>query len=117
VAGAERASAPASAKLQGARNTLQLDFAANALTLDEAAAQQFKAAIASAVAAGGARRVQILARGPAMSLSDNQRAAYLRVMATRNALLEAGINPAHIEVHIDTEHDAPSASVNVSFTE
>jgi hypothetical protein len=117
VAGAERASAPPSAKLQSARNTLQLDFAPNALTLDEAAAQQFKAAIATAVAAQATRRVQILARGPAMSLSDNQRAAYLRVMATRNVLLESGISPDHIEVRIDTEHDAASASVNVSFTE
>jgi hypothetical protein len=117
VAGAERASAPPSAKLQSARNTLQLDFAPSALDLDDAAAQQFKAAVASAMSAKATGRVQILARGPAMSLSENQRAAYMRVMATRNVLLEAGIRPDRIEVRIDTEHDAAHASVNVSFSE
>jgi hypothetical protein len=117
VTGNESASAPPTAKLQRVRNSLQLDFAPGALTLDESASKQFKAVVAAAVETKAARHVQILAHGPNMSLSDNQRAAYLRVMATRNVLLESGVRPDHIEVRIDTEHDTATASVNVVFSE
>lgn len=118
VAGNEAAaSAPAGGTLRQVRNTLQLDYAPQALTLDAAAAERFKAAVAALGGDLAQRRAQIVAAGPAMALSDNQRAAYLRVMAVRNQLLELGIAPAHIEVRIETEVDAPAARVNVSFSD
>jgi len=50
-----------------------------------------------------------------MALSDNQRAAYLRVMAVRNTLLELGLSADHIDVRIDTEVEMPAPRLNVSF--
>ena len=97
------------------RNTLQLDYAASAITLDAAAADRFKAAVAALGGNLAQRRVQIVASGPGMALSDNQRAAYLRVMAVRNTLLELGLSADHIDVRIDTEVEMPAPRLNVSF--
>lgn len=107
------ASAPAAA-LRQVRNTLQLDYAATAITLDAAAADRFKAAVV-ALGSLGQRRVEVVAGGPAMAIGDNQRAAYLRVMALRNQLLELGIAPDRIDVRIDTAADLPAPRLNVSF--
>jgi hypothetical protein len=118
VAGNEAAaSAPAGGTVRQVRNTLLLDYAPQALTLDPAAAERFKAAVAALGSDLAQRRVQVVAGGPAMALSDNQRAAYLRVMAVRNQLLELGVAPAQIDVRIETEVDAPAARVNVSFSD
>ncbi|OYU73257.1 MAG: hypothetical protein CFE45_37830, partial [Burkholderiales bacterium PBB5] len=102
VAGNEAASAAGGAVRQ-VRNTLQLDYASSAITLDAAAADRFKAAVAALGGNLAQRRVQIVAAGPGMAISDNQRAAYLRVMAVRNTLLELGVAADHIDVRIDTE--------------
>jgi len=117
VAGNESASAPAGGKLRDARNVLQLDFTPQALTLDEPAVAAFKGALAKLGPDTTKKRASLVGRGPAMALSDNQRAAYLRVMATRNVLIENGFPPERISVRIDTETDAPGASVSVTFTE
>lgn len=107
------ASAPAAA-LRQVRNTLQLDYAATAITLDTAAADRFKAAVV-ALGSLGQRRVEVVAGGPGMAIGDNQRAAYLRVMALRNQLLELGVAPDRIDVRIDTAADLPAPRLNVSF--
>ena len=115
VAGNETpASAPAAAMRQ-VRNTLQLDYAASAITLDAAAADRFKAAVA-ALGPLAQRRVEVAAGGPDMAISDNQRAAYLRVMALRNLLLELGVQPDRIDVRIDTTLDLPGPRLNISFS-
>jgi|JI10StandDraft_1071094.scaffolds.fasta_scaffold308859_2 hypothetical protein len=110
------ASAPATAVRQ-VRNTLQLDYAAAAITLDPAAADRFKAAVAGLGGSLAQRRVQIVAGGPGMSISDNQRAAYLRVMAVRNMLLELGLAADRIDVRIDTDVELPAPRLNIAFTE
>jgi Na+-transporting methylmalonyl-CoA/oxaloacetate decarboxylase gamma subunit len=117
VAASEAVAKPGGGKLREARNVLQLDFAPNAITLDESATKAFKAAVDQAGGSGRSKRVQLVGRGPAMQLSDNQRNAYLRVMATRNVLIESGYPAELISVRIDTETDAPDASVSVSFLE
>ena len=117
VAGNE-ASAAASAAggaVRQVRNTLQLDYAATAITLDAAAAERFKAAVAALGPDLKQRPVEIVASGAGMALSDNQRAAYLRVMAVRNSLLELGVAPERIAVRIDTTVDLPAPRLNVSF--
>ena len=115
VAGNETpASAPVAAMRQ-VRNTLQLDYAASAITLDAAAADRFKAAVA-ALGPLAQRRVEVAAGGPDMAISDNQRAAYLRVMALRNMLLELGVQPDRIDVRIDTTLDLPGPRLNISFS-
>lgn len=115
VAGNEAAaSAPAAAAVRQTSNTLQLEYAASAITLDPAAADRFKAAVA-ALGSLGQRRVEVVAGGPNMAIGDNQRAAYLRVMALRNQLLELGVAPDRIDVRIDTAAALPAPRLNVSF--
>lgn len=115
VAGNEAAASSAGGAVRQVRNTLQLDYAASAITLDAAAADRFKAAVAALGGNLAQRRVQIVASGPGMALSDNQRAAYLRVMAVRNTLLELGLSADQIDVRIDTEVEMPAPRLNVSF--
>ena len=74
------ASAPATAVRQ-VRNTLQLDYAAAAITLDPAAADRFKAAVAGLGGSLAQRRVQIVAGGPGMSISDNPKPSEFQAIA------------------------------------
>lgn len=114
VAGNEAAASAPAAAMRQVRNTLQLDYAASAITLDAAAADRFQAAVA-ALGSLGQRRVEVVAGGPGMAIGDNQRAAYLRVMALRNQLLELGVAPDRIDVRIDTATELPAPRLNVSF--
>ncbi len=115
VAGNETPALAAGGAVRQVRNTLQLDYAASAITLDAAAADRFKAAVAALGGNLAQRRVQIVAGGPGMAISDNQRAAYLRVMAVRNTLLELGVGADHIDVRIDTDTALPGPQLNISF--
>lgn len=115
VAGNESAASAAGGAVRQVRNTVQLDYAAAAITLDAAAADRFKAAVAALGGSLGQRSVQIVASGAGMALSDNQRAAYLRVMAVRNTLLDLGVSPERIQVRIDTATELPAPRLDVSF--
>jgi len=115
VAGNEAAASAAGGAVRQVRNTLQLDYAASAITLDAAAADRFKAAVAALGGSLAQRSVQIVASGAGMALNDNQRAAYLRVMAVRNTLLDLGVAPERITVRIDTTTEMPAPRLNVSF--
>lgn len=117
VAGNERAASSAGGTLRRVRNSLALDFAPGAMTLDTQAEERFRAALAALGGEPVRRRVELVATGPAMQLSDNQRTAYLRVMAVRNALLDQGVKPDRIQVRIDTDTEVASASVNVVILE
>jgi outer membrane protein OmpA-like peptidoglycan-associated protein len=114
VSGGEAASSPNPARVGAVRNVLQLDFAPNATTLDPAAAEQLKVALAPVERR---QRAVVIANGPDMQLSFNQRSAYLRVMAVRNVLIEQGFPPGKVSVRIDTQSTMKSATVNVSFQE
>lgn len=117
VAGSEAAASAPTAAVRQLRNTLQLDYTSAAITLNPEATDRFKAAVGGMGASLGQRRVEIVAGGPAMSLSDNQRAAYLRVMSVRNLLLELGVPADRIAVRIDTEVNLSTPRLNIAFTE
>ena len=99
-----------------AQNGIELRFTATAVLLDEAAATALKGAIQSELSTGAkVTRVELLASGPQMDLSEQQRAAYLRLMAVRNELLDAGIKADLIDVRIDTKPGYDKSKVMVTF--
>lgn len=115
VQGNERAASAAGGQLRSVGNLLQLDFADTALTLDSAAAQRLRDALAVGKAAAPQAQVRIVAIGPSLELSENQRAAYVRVMAVRNELLDQGYAANHIGVRIDTASRAARPAVTISI--
>jgi len=116
VQGNERAASAAGGRISKVDNLLQLDFADAALTLDSAAAQRLREALANGKAAAPQARVQIVAVGPALELTENQRSAYVRVMAVRNELLDQGYAASRIGVRIDTASKAAHPAVTISIT-
>ena len=122
VAGNEAALAAsaASAKVKPAERFLQLDFAPGALTVDEAAAKALGAALAplkQRLAESPTLRLEVVAIGPEIHLSENQRAAFIRAMAVRNELLGQGIAGDRITTRIDMNASAPAAAVAVRLGE
>jgi cell division protein FtsB len=118
VAGNEAALAAsaASAKLKPAEQYLQLDFAPGALTIDAAAAKALGEALAplkQRLTESPTLRLEVVAIGPEIHLSENQRAAFIRAMAVRNELLGQGIAGDRIVTRIDMNAGAPQAAVAV----
>jgi hypothetical protein len=116
VQGNEHAASAAGGRVRNVGNLLQLDFADTALTLDSAAAQRLRDALASGRSAAPQAKVQIVATGPALQLTENQRSAYVRVMAVRNELLDQGYDAKHISVRIDMAGNAARPMVTVSIS-
>jgi len=115
VTGAPPSASASGAQVRAAAQFVQLDFAQAALALDADAARRLADALPPfrerlAAAAPGAR-IALVATGPDMQLSENQRVALIRVLAVRNALLDQGIAAARIATRIDTQTRAPQASV------
>jgi hypothetical protein len=115
VAPAKAASSPPPAVRQ-AGGRLQLDYPADAFTLDSASQARLLENLAT-MATPGSKRLELVAVGPDMKISDNQRAAYLRLVAVRNALIEAGYSAEQISVRIDTTQSPASISVFVVVPE
>lgn len=115
VAAPAQASAPARVAVKPTVNRLQLDYEATALELDPKAQDQLRAVVGQLGADRAQRRVRLVATGPDPQLSDNQRAAYVRLLAVRNLLIEQGFAPEHLQVQIDTQTASASPSVWVSF--
>jgi hypothetical protein len=113
VVGAKPDSAGGAVTQRNAR--LILDFADEAVTLDPAARDRLIKALAAEPEALRNGRIQLVAQGPGMQLSDNQRVAYLRVMAVRNLLIEQGRPPNSISVRIDTARETDNGMVSLSF--
>lgn len=118
VAGNEAALAAsaAAAKVKPAEHYLQLDFAPGALTLDTAAAKALGEAFAplkQRLADSPTLRLEVVALGPEIHLSENQRAAFIRAMAVRNELLAQGVASNRIVTRIDMNASAPSPAVAV----
>lgn len=106
------------ATLRPAETFLQLDYAPGALTLDAEAAKQFAAALPplrQRLADVPGSRLAVVAIGPEMQLSENQRSAFIRAMAVRNLLLEQGVAGDRIATRIDTQQNpaAPAVAVRV----
>ena len=116
VAGNEKPVAPKPSQLKSQGNVLQLDYAPGAVTLDAAATGELKKALAARAADMASLRVQLVASGPDMAFTDNQRAAFLRVMEVRNALIDAGFGADRIEMNVDTQRDARAPAVNLRFS-
>lgn len=121
VAGNEAPASAAAAVVKPAERFLQLDFAAGALTLDPAAAQALTQALAPVkqrLAEQPTARLAVVALGPDLHLSENQRAAFIRAMAVRNHLLEQGIAAERIATRIDTQSRSatPAVAVRVEDT-
>lgn len=117
VKGNDTAASAAPARARPRDGALVLEFAASALTLDEAALAALAPALADLrqrlASAPPGTRVMLVAGGPEMELSDNQRAGYIRAMATRNALLAQGIAAAQITLGFDLESKAATPTVSV----
>ena len=116
VAGNEKPVAPKPSQLKSQGNVLQLDYAPGAVTLDAAATGELKKALAARAADIASLRVQLVASGPDMAFTDNQRAAFLRVMDVRNALIDAGFSADRIEMNVDTQREARAPAVNLRFS-
>jgi uncharacterized SAM-binding protein YcdF (DUF218 family) len=106
--------APAAVAVTGATSRLQLDYEKTALDLDDRARAALKDAL-SGLGPLQERRVSLVAVGPDPTLSDNQRAAFVRLMAVRNVLIEQGFDAGRIEVRVDTTQAAPVSSVIVNL--
>lgn len=122
VAGNEAALAAsaAAAKVKPAEHYLQLDFAPGALTVDEKAAKALAEALAplkARLAESPALRMEVVALGPEIHLSENQRAAFIRAMAVRNELLGQGVAGDRIVTRIDMKASAPAPAVAVLLGE
>jgi hypothetical protein len=113
VKGTKPESAGGSVSQRNAR--LILDFADQAVMLDAEARDRLLKALAAEPEAVRNGRIQLVAQGPGMQFSDNQRVAYLRVMAVRNLLIEQGRPADSISVRIDTARETDSAMVSLSF--
>lgn len=118
VAGNEAAlaaSAPAP-KVKPADRYLQLDFAPGALTLDDKAAKALGEALAplkARLAESPSLRLEVVALGPEIHLSENQRSAFIRAMAVRNELLAQGVATDRIATRIDTKATVAAPAVAV----
>jgi hypothetical protein len=80
--------------------------------LDDAATKALKGALAGSPQGG---KVAIVATGPSMQLTANQRAAYLRVLAVRNVLIQQGYSADKLDLRIDTKAESAGPVVNISF--
>jgi len=123
VAGNETALAASATapRMKAADRFLQLDFAPGALTLDKAATVAFALGLAPLRErlgnAPAGYRLAVVATGPEIHLSENQRAAYIRAMTVRNQLLEQGVPAARIATRIDMNVSTATPAVSVRIEE
>jgi hypothetical protein len=108
-------------KVRTATRALLLEFQPSALTLDEAAEQQLGKsldAIASRLRDGPpTARVMLIASGPDMALSENQRGGFIRTMAVRNVLLQKGIPGNRIGTRFDLKATPSKPTVSIAIEE
>lgn len=112
VAGPQQEQIVEGGKLSAPKNILQLDFEPTAVAMDDTATEALKMALAGAARSSA---VSLVATGPAMGITTNQRSAYLRVLSVRNVLLQLGFEKDKLQMRIETAVEAPSPSVNISL--
>ena len=116
VAGNEDALSAQGGAVRNADGQMLLESCPKALTLDAAASAQFVQGLAplkEALAAAAGKRVTIVASGPDLDLSENQRAAYIRVMGVRNVLLDQGIAAERITTRFDFAAKPVKATISI----
>jgi len=111
VAGPKQDQVVEGGKLSAPKNILQLDFEPTAVAMDDAATEALKKALAEAPRSSA---IELIATGPAMGITTNQRSAYLRVLAVRNVLLQMGFDKDKLQMRIETTVEAPSPTVNIA---
>ena len=112
VAGPQQEQIVEGGKLSAPKNILQLDFEPTAVAMDDTATEALKQALTGAARSSA---VSLVATGPAMGITTNQRSAYLRVLSVRNVLLQLGFEKDKLQMRIETAVEAPSPSVNISL--
>ncbi len=118
VHGNEKNTTSTGGKIKATPRFLSLNYEPTALTLDEPAAALLVSSLAevkkqlSQLPPGSV--VRLVAKGPAMELTESRRAAYIRVMAVRNVLIEQGITSERIVSQIDTETRTSRATVSIA---
>ena len=104
--------------MRAASRALLLEFQPAALTLDDAATAQLGKsldALSSRLRDSPAgTRIMLVASGPDMALSDNQRAGFIRTMAVRNALLQKGIPGNRIGSRFDLKASPAQPTVSIA---
>jgi hypothetical protein len=106
-------------KMRVAERFLLLEFEPGALSLDEAADKQLGQSLDTIVTrlqgAPKNTRVMLIASGPEMALSENQRSGFLRTMAVRNALLQKGIPGPRIGTRFDLQANSTRPTVSIAI--
>lgn len=121
VRGNEGTAKPQGGKVRVAARFLLLEFQPSALTLDEAADKQLAQSLDQIVSrlqdAPKNVRVMLVASGPDMALSDNQRSGFIRTMAVRNALLQKGIPGTRIGTRFDLTASVARPTISIGIEE
>jgi hypothetical protein len=121
VQGNEQKNSAAGGQVQANERYLALEFAPGALTLDAAAASKLVQALAPVKkqleASVRESTVALVASGPDMELSENQRAGYIRAMAVRNELLDYGIAASRIRTRFDIKTRSPKPTISIRIEE
>ncbi|GAA4018563.1 hypothetical protein [Actimicrobium antarcticum] len=106
-------------KIRVAARYLLLEFEPGALTLDEAADKQLGQSLDQITSrlqnAPKNTRVMLIASGPDMALSENQRSGFIRTMAVRNALLQKGIPGTRIGTRFDLKANSARPTVSIAI--
>jgi|GEM_PF-5426969 len=111
VAGPKEEQVVEGGRLSAPKNILQLDFEPTAVALDDKATVALTGALAEAPRSSA---VMLVATGPSMGITSNQRSAYLRVLSVRNVLLQLGFDKDKLQMRIETAVEAPAPTVNIS---
>ncbi len=121
VLGNEGAAAPQGGKVRVAARFLLLEFQPSALTLDAAADKQLAQSLDQLMSrlqgAPATTRVMLVASGPDMALSENQRSGFIRTMAVRNALLQKGIPGTRISTRFDLKVSVARPTISIGIEE
>lgn len=101
--------APGSArqKSEALTNALVVYFSGTTVEVDEKTELELDRVAASSGVTFAQMQASIVARGPQIFLSDNQRLAFFRAMSVRNFLMKKGIQRDNITIRIE---DAPGTT-------
>jgi hypothetical protein len=119
VQGNEKHRSAAGGQVRAANRELVLEFAPTALTLDNAAEGLLVKSLGPVKklleAAPPGTRVMLVASGPEIEFSENQRSGYIRTMAVRNVLLDQGIPAERIGTRFDMKARPALALVSIQL--
>jgi outer membrane protein OmpA-like peptidoglycan-associated protein len=113
----QKASAPKVEKISVAQYYFNIEYPAASLLLDAEAEKQLVAVVGRLKkrlgdAPDGAQ-ITLVASGPQIELSENQRAGYIRAMAIRNLLIEQGIAANRISTRFNLQARPSLATISV----